>query len=94
MPSCKCESYCAAHGHRLEGDALLHCALEGLNEAVLSDALAAKRSKGRASGSEDGGAPTSPVTPLEPDLADLLEGAGLSEPLEKVGPYSCKETAA
>ncbi|CAL8464950.1 g4485 [Coccomyxa elongata] len=64
---------------RLEGDALLHCALENLNAAVLSDAKAA------ASGSTDSSdPPTSPVTPLQPDLADLFEAAGLSNPLEKV----------
>ena len=63
---------------RLEGDALLHCALEGMNAAVLSDAKAA------ASGSADSSdPPTSPVTPLQPELADLFEAAGLSNPLEK-----------
>lgn len=63
---------------RLEGDALLHCALENLNAAVLSDAKAA------ASGSADSSdPPTSPVTPLQPDLADLFEAAGLDNPLEK-----------
>ncbi len=64
---------------RLEGDALLHCALEGLNAALLADAKAAASAHG--SSSEP---PASPVTPLQPELADLFEAAGLSNPMEKV----------
>ncbi|KAK9917364.1 hypothetical protein WJX75_003552 [Coccomyxa subellipsoidea] len=64
---------------RLEGDALLHCALEGLNAVVLADAKAAASSRG-----DGGDPPASPVTPLQPELADLFEAAGLSNPMEKV----------
>lgn len=66
---------------RLEGDGLLHCSLEAVNDAVLSCALAAEDHSGAAGE----GAPASPVTPLQPDLAELFEAAGLTEPLEKVG---------
>jgi len=64
--------------HRLEGDALLHCALEGLNSAVLADAKAA--AAGRDSPAEPS---ISPASPLQPELADLFEAAGLNDPLEK-----------
>lgn len=49
-----------------------------MNVAVLADATAAAaESRGPAS------PPESPVSPLTPELADLLETAGLSNPLEK-----------
>lgn len=68
---------------RLEGDGLLHCSLEALNEAVLADAEAAAHRDGSASGLP-ASPPESPVSPLLPHLADLLETAGISSPLEKV----------
>ena len=49
---------------------------------MLSKALAAEERPGAA---DEEGPPASPVTPLQPDLAELFEAAGLSEPLEKVG---------
>lgn len=64
--------------HRLEGDALLHCALKGLNSAVLAEAKAA------AAGRDPLADPSmSPGSPLQPELADLFEAAGLDDPLEK-----------
>ena len=72
---------------RLEGDALLHCSLEALDSAVLADAKGAAAGNGGPSG-RPGSPPESPVSPLQLPLADLLETAGLSSPLEKVS-FAC-----
>ena len=77
---------------RLEGAALLHCALEGLDSAVLADARAAEGAKAGGDSHRDAG-PASPVTPLGSELAGMLEGAGIAEPLEKVGLQLSKYTA-
>ena len=80
----------SAHAHhqaefalqcRLAGDPSLHSLLATLNEAVLSDAHQACKQD---SDSNSLQGPGSPVTPLEPDLAQLLASAGQSNALEQV----------
>jgi hypothetical protein len=66
----------------LAGDALLYSSLYVLNAAVLSDAKHVRRQGDSSNGRLQ--RPASPVTPLEPDLAQLLASAGLSNALEKV----------
>ena len=67
---------------RLAGDALLHSSLETVNTAVLSDAGQAQKQQHEGSASQQ--RPGSPVTPLEPQLAQLLSSAGRTNCLEKV----------
>lgn len=67
---------------RLTGDALLHSSLNTLNAAVLSDARQGR--KQQQEGDDSLQRPGSPVTPLEPDLAQLLASAGQTNAMEKV----------
>ena len=66
---------------RLAGDPSLHSLLATLNEAILSDARQARK---QGADSASWQRPGSPVTPLEPDLAQLLAWAGQSNALEQV----------
>ena len=67
---------------RLTGDALLHSSLETINSAVLSDARQAQKQQPEGDDSQQ--RPGSPVTPLEPELTQLLSSTGRSNCLEKV----------
>ena len=73
---------------RLAGDALLHSSLDTLNAAVLSDAREARKQQQEGSASLQ--RPGSPVTPLEPDLAQLLASAGQTNAMEKVFATYCR----
>ena len=61
---------------------MLHSSLETINAAVLSDTRQSR--KQQQEGGEPQQQPESPVTPLEPDLAQLLASAGQTNTLEKV----------
>ena len=66
---------------RLAGDPSLHSLLATLNQAILSDARQARKQD---NDSQSLQRPGSPVTPLEPDLVQLLASAGQSNALEQV----------
>ena len=66
---------------RLAGDPSLHSLLATLNKAILSDARHACKQDNESQSLQR---PGSPVTPLEPDLVQLLASAGQSSALEQV----------